>query len=67
MEHKNNNQAEPGLTPSKYSKALFEMFIKACQSLKTQLWLYYFMALEWITGPSKDNKERHYTTGIGLS
>ena len=41
------------------------IFVKY-QNIKTHLWLYLFIALEWITGPVK-SKESSYTTGIGLS
>ncbi len=41
------------------------IFVKY-QNIKTHLWLYLFIVIDWITGPVK-SKESSYTTGIGLS
>ncbi len=41
------------------------IFVKY-QNIKTHLWLYFFLVIDWITGPLK-NKESSYPTGIGLS
>ncbi len=60
METKNNSKAS-----EKQIKADTDMYMKV-QDIKTNMLLYLFIALEWITGPLKD-REENYTTGIGLS
>ncbi len=61
MEPGNNNESY-----KKPTRANTEIFFTKYQGLKTHLLLYFFIALEWITGPMK-NKESRFTTGIGLS
>ncbi len=60
METKNNSRAY-----KKAGRVNTEIFI-TFQDVTAHLLLYFFIALEWITGPLR-NKENRYTTGIGLS
>ena len=48
--------------PTRVNKEIFAIY----QDMKTHMLLYFFMALEWITGSLK-KKESRYISSIGLS
>lgn len=60
METQKNSRAYK--KPGRVNKERFLTY----QDLTAHLLIYLFIALDWVTGPSK-SKERHYTSGIGLS
>jgi hypothetical protein len=66
MKPERNKRLLSVLTAKDFTGMNAEMFISTYQDLKLQLWLTFFMLAGLVTRPSK-NKERHYTTGIGLS
>jgi hypothetical protein len=66
MKRKNYYQSAFGSAYPKYKIAVVEILVTTWQELKVTFWLYYFMALERITGSSKE-KEKHSSVGIGLS
>jgi hypothetical protein len=62
MKHKKDNN----LVVQYFTGTGSEMLLMKFQAMKIHLWLYYFKLLSRLTG-SLNEKDKSYSTGIGLS